>query len=293
MVSTLTGPGGEATLEALARGATDYVTKPTKTVGMAAAQAEVREQLVPRIAALFPRVAMPAGAPARMASRLVAEQAGFTLAAPRAGLVDVVAIGVSTGGPNALAVVLPSLPANLAVPIVIVQHMPPVFTKLLADRLAARCPFPVAEGVQGAAVEPGEAWLAPGDFHMEVERHGLAVRLRLHQGPQENSCRPAVDVLFRSVAAVYGPRVLAVVLTGMGQDGFLGCGFIRQAGGQVIAQDEATSVVWGMPGHVANGGLAEKVLPIEHVGPEIVRRLAVGRAVRSERRRPASGTGPR
>lgn len=193
------------------------------------------------------------------------------------GKLEAVVIGVSTGGPNALAVVLPSIPADFPLPILIVQHMPPHFTRLLAERLSARTAMPVEEGVAGSVLTPGRMWLAPGNFHMVVEKDGSQVRLKTHQGPPENSCRPAVDVLFRSAAEVFGSRTLAVVLTGMGQDGLKGCEVIRGAGGQVIVQDEASSVVWGMPGYVAKAGLAHKVLPLDQIAPEIVRRVSESR----------------
>jgi two-component system, chemotaxis family, protein-glutamate methylesterase/glutaminase len=189
---------------------------------------------------------------------------------------EILAIGVSTGGPNALSALLPGLSRNFPVPIVIVQHMPPLFTRLLAERLAALWAFPAREGEAGALLRPGEIWLAPGGFHMEIAKATDGVRLRTHEGPAENSCRPAVDVLFRSVAQVFGPRSLAVVLTGMGQDGLRGCECIREAGGQVLAQDEASSVVWGMPGAVSQAGLAEKVLPLDELAAEINRRVQAG-----------------
>src|SRR5205807_502196 len=141
------------------------------------------------------------------------------------------------------------------VPVVIVQHMPPLFTRSLAERLSSQCPITVAEGAPGEPMRPGHAWLAPGDFHLALARDLRdAVRLRTHQGPPENSCRPAVDVLLRSAAEVYGAGVLAVVLTGMGQDGLRGCEAVRAAGGQIVVQDEASSVVWGMPGFIARAG---------------------------------------
>ena len=192
--------------------------------------------------------------------------------------VEAVVIGVSTGGPAALTTLLAAFPPDLSVPTLIVQHMPPMFTRLLAERLAVQTALRVREGEDGATVRTEDAWLAPGNQHMEVLREAAAVRLRLQQGPPENSCRPSVDVLFRSAAAVYGSGVLAVVLTGMGQDGLRGCEAIRAAGGQVIVQDEATSVVWGMPGAVARAGLADKILPLEQLGPEIVRRVRLGRS---------------
>ena len=187
--------------------------------------------------------------------------------------VEILALGVSTGGPNALATLLSAFPANLPIPVVIVQHMPPVFTKRLAERLTSQCQIRVDEGKTGDILQPGRAWLAPGDYHMIVERDGTQVRLRTHQAPQENSCRPAVDVLFRSVARTYQGGVLAVVLTGMGQDGLHGCECIREVGGQVLVQDEASSVVWGMPGIVANAGLATRILPLNQMSSEIIRRV--------------------
>ncbi len=192
--------------------------------------------------------------------------------------IDVVAIGVSTGGPNALAALVPKIPADLPVPVVIVQHMPPLFTRLLAERLTSQGNIPFEEGAAGTALVPGRGWIAPGDFHMTVHREADGVELRLNQAPPENSCRPAVDVLFRSVADAFGPHTLAVVLTGMGSDGLRGCEVIRASGGRVIAQDEASSVVWGMPGVVTKAGLAEAVLPLDEIAGEIVRLVKEGRS---------------
>jgi len=183
--------------------------------------------------------------------------------------VDIVVIGVSTGGPNALTEMLPKLPENFPVPILIVQHMPPVFTKHLADRLNQLCNLHVHEAVDGEILEAGGAWLVPGNFHMTLRRHGTHLKAVLNQEQPENSCRPAVDVLFRSAVELFGGNVLSVVMTGMGQDGQRGCDAIRQAGGRVIVQDEATSVVWGMPGAVANAGLAHKILPLSKIADEI------------------------
>jgi two-component system chemotaxis response regulator CheB len=192
-----------------------------------------------------------------------------------------VAIGTSTGGPNALAEVLPRIPNDFPVPIVIVQHMPPIFTRLLAERLAGRSAIPVEEGSAGAILSPGHAWIAPGNFHMKVIHAGVQWRLNLNQGPPENSCRPAVDVLFRSVAVAYGANVLGVVMTGMGSDGALGAQQIRDAGGDVIVQDEASSVVWGMPGLVHASGLADAAYPLDHLAAEITRRVVQSRSPRA------------
>ena len=187
------------------------------------------------------------------------------------------AIGTSTGGPNALAEVLPRIPKNFPVPIVVVQHMPPIFTRMLAERLAGRSEIPVEEGIADAILAPGRAWIAPGNFHMKVMRAGQGGRLNLSQDPPENSCRPAVDVLFRSVVAAYGANVLGVVMTGMGSDGVLGAQAIRDAGGDVIVQDEASSVVWGMPGLVYASGLADAAYPLGHLATEITRRVLQSR----------------
>lgn len=187
--------------------------------------------------------------------------------------VEIVAFGVSTGGQNALKAVLQNLPADFRVPIVIVQHMPPVFTTHLAARLDQKCQIRVEEAATGAILEPGVAWIAPGDYHMVLQKRGFAVKIRTNQEPPENSCRSAVDVLFRSTAKIYGAGVLAVILTGMGQDGLLGCQNIREAGGKIIVQDEASSVVWGMPGSVVNSGFADRVVPLQDMAREIIDRV--------------------
>ncbi len=283
MFSALTERAARTTLEALTLGATDYVTKPSDVDGLAAALVQVREQLVPKIKALCalpkPRP-RPLAAPHSSAAPLTPSlraPAATTTAAPRVtGEVEIVVIGSSTGGPNALATLLPRLPRSLSTPILITQHMPPVFTRQLAARLGALSGLEVREATGGEALTPGSVWIAPGDFHLVVRRDGPNVRLAVHQGPPENSCRPAVDVLFRSAAEVYGGRTLAVVLTGMGQDGLRGCQRIREAGGQVVAQDEVSSVVWGMPGFVARAGLANAVVPLDTIDAEITRRLKFG-----------------
>ncbi|MEO5798035.1 MAG: chemotaxis response regulator protein-glutamate methylesterase [Gemmatimonadales bacterium] len=284
MCSTLTERGGSATLDALALGANDYVTKPHGYSNADEALARLRDQLVPKVKALGLRAQQrSAAAPTvGVASRRVAMPVPRPPLAPAApgGRLDVLTIGVSTGGPNALAALIPMLPADLPVPVLIVQHMPPLFTRLLADRLNGTSKLQVREAVAGAVVEPGTVWIAPGDQHMEVVREKTRVVIRLHDGPPENSCRPAVDVLFRSVAQVYGAGTLGVILTGMGRDGVRGAEAIREFGGRVLAQDEASSVVWGMPGYVANAGLAEAVLPLSEMAQGILRRLAAGRVTR-------------
>ncbi len=278
MFSTLSERCASATLEALALGANDYVAKPSSFGGMTIAMQRIRTELIPKIKQLCSILQKESKHPVRVSATRIQPRPQRPLTQPP-GLqrVEILAIGVSTGGPNALAELLPQLPADFPVPTVIVQHMPPVFTRLLADRLASKSSLTVAEGTAGEAIRPGKVWLAPGNYHMAVVRDLQSVRLMLHQGPPENSCRPAVDVLFRSVAAAYGPGVLAVVLTGMGQDGLRGCDYIRDAGGHILVQDEASSVVWGMPGSIARAGLADQVLPLQDLGPEILRRVAKGR----------------
>jgi two-component system chemotaxis response regulator CheB len=173
----------------------------------------------------------------------------------------------------------------------IVQHMPPLFTQLLAERLDSKSGLRVTEGAQGDLLARGQVTIAPGGHHMVIERHNTAVRIAINDGPPENSCRPAVDPLFRSVVATYGPHCLAVVLTGMGQDGLRGCEAVAAAGGQVLVQDEATSVVWGMPGFVSRAGLADAVVPLDRVAGEIVRRVGKRRTVAETTTAQTTGAG--
>ncbi|MDQ5911093.1 MAG: two-component system, chemotaxis family, protein-glutamate methylesterase/glutaminase [Pseudomonadota bacterium] len=299
MFSSITERGALVTLEALGRGANDYITKPANTGNMTASLQRVRDELIPRIKVFCRHLlgpALPAFTPiARSAPRPesvarpaepVARPAPTTPLNPFAtpapiprtvGVgrqrIELVAIGVSTGGPNALAALLPRLPANFPVPIVIVQHMPPIFTRLLAERLTAQSTLPVAEAASGEVLQPGHIRLAPGGSHLVLERQVTQVRLQMNQDPPENSCRPSVDVLFRSVATAYRGNVLAVVLTGMGNDGLRGCEAIRQAGGQILVQDEASSVVWGMPGFVARAGLADAQIALNQMAGEIMNRV--------------------
>lgn len=266
MFSTSTRTGATATLDALSLGASDYATKPSNLGSVEASNQHIREDLIPKIKVFAAGTTL--FSPPTTINQAVAPAVHNSIEH-----VDVVAIGVSTGGPNALAKLLPALPADIGVPILIVQHMPAMFTKLLAERLASKCQIPVDEAVPGAILEPGQAWIAPGDFHMVVQRQGDVVRLATHQAPPENSCRPSVDVLFRSVAKVYGGRAIAVILTGMGQDGLHGCECIREAGGQILAQDKPSSVVWGMPGFVVNAGLADKIVSLNQMAGEIIRRI--------------------
>jgi two-component system chemotaxis response regulator CheB len=226
-----------------------------------------------------------AARPARLTSFAPADSERFApiRRASAAATTGVLAIGVSTGGPTALTNVLSELPASFALPVVIAQHMPPVFTRLLAERLSLRCPIPVREAHGGEPLRPGEAWIAPGDHHLVVEHGTDGLVVQLNQDPPENCCRPSVDVLFRSVAGVCGEDAIAVVLTGMGHDGLDGCRWIKQKRGRVIAQDQETSVVWGMPGSVARAGIADHVLPIQLIASELLRMTDTGVGARVAR----------
>jgi two-component system chemotaxis response regulator CheB len=275
MFSTLTERGASTTLDALELGASDYVTKPSNTGSLEVTQAAIRRELIPKVIALCPQVRV--GPPA-VVQTLPAKARGIATGLA-AGRVDILAIGTSTGGPNALAALFPALPRDLPVPIVVVQHMPPLFTRLLSERLNKTSGLTIQEGVKGQKLEVCHAWIAPGDFHMVLERRDGSVRLALNQDPPENSCRPAVDVLFRSVAKTFGANVLAVVLTGMGSDGVRGCELIREQGGQVLVQDEASSVVWGMPGQVAAAGYADGIFPLDAMAQEIERRVRAHRVL--------------
>jgi two-component system, chemotaxis family, protein-glutamate methylesterase/glutaminase len=283
MFSTLTENGAAATLDALASGASDYVTKPSNVGSFEKGLAAIREQLLPRVKALAGRRALVHAASRRTPVPPVSTVAtpAAPVAARRAKTPAVLAIGCSTGGPDALARLLPQLPADFPLPIVIVQHMPPVFTALFAARLDKSCAISVKEAEHGDRLQPGTALLAPGDFHMVVQARADAHRVALTQEAQEHFCRPAVDPLFRSVAHLYGSHVLAVILTGMGADGRDGSRAVAEAGGTVIAQDEATSVVWGMPGSVVNAGLAHAVLPLDALGTEIITRTSTRSGVAS------------
>jgi two-component system chemotaxis response regulator CheB len=309
MCSSLTQRGAKVTIEALASGAADYVAKPSGAPSREAAVQALAHDLVPKILALTAHSThannaassgifspafsspltplVPALTPAFHPGRPQPGHAGSLLpsALPAASTSTAVTstpavllIGVSTGGPAALDVLLPALPANFPLPVLIVQHMPELFTKMLAERLDSRCPMRVAEAIHGQPIRPGKIYIAKGNWHMEVtgsyvEGSGFAPppMLRLTQEPPENHCRPAVDVLFRTAVAAYGSRILSVILTGMGSDGLAGSRLIREHHGTVLAQDEVTSVVWGMPGAVSQAGLAQRVLPLLAIAPEILR----------------------
>jgi two-component system, chemotaxis family, protein-glutamate methylesterase/glutaminase len=266
MFSTLTERGAAVTMEALALGAHDYVAKASNTGSLDRSLENLRGELIPKIKQFF-QFGKPQPASSMSLPRTVS-----TLKGPRLHPQAVV-IGVSTGGPTALAAIIPKLPADFPLPVLIVQHMPPMFTRLLAERLQAQTKLRVVEASEGARAEPGQILIAPGNYHMRVRRNGGKPAVTLDQSPPENSCRPAADVLFTSAAETYGGAVIGVVLTGMGKDGFRGCEALKGQGAYIIAQDEASSVVWGMPGFVSKGGLADATVGLQAVVPEILGHL--------------------
>ena len=267
--SSLTQKGASTTIDALMSGASDYVPKPTNTQHLDQAFIAIEEQLLPKIRNLHTRKQ------GRSAVKIHAVDAGSTLVSnPHAGTankVEALCIGVSTGGPAALMQIFAEWKRPPSVPVFMVQHMPPKFTEFLAARLTEIGCMLVEEPYEGQVAMAGKVYLAPGGMHMELLKEGAQVIMHLHDGPLENSCRPAVDILFRSAAKVYGSGLLAVVLTGMGSDGLKGAQEIHQAGGTIIAQDEESSVVWGMPGAVTKANLAHAVLPLNALAAEIER----------------------
>ncbi len=297
MFSTLTHKGAQATVMALTAGATDYVGKPSTSAGSIEGAFKVLElDLIPRIVGLGERAKRRLNqpnsterppsditSPVSHEEKVETEVVLATVSQPSSNTFNTasaVVIGVSTGGPMALMEIFGQLNQPLSVPVFIVQHMPPTFTALLAARLTATGVMTVREPLSGEEVEPGMAYMAPGGFHMVLSKVGGKVVINLNTEPPENSCRPAVDVLFRSATEVYGRDLLGVILTGMGQDGLKGCQSIKNAHGQVLAQDEASSVIWGMPMAVVKNNLADAVLPLDKIMDEIVFRSKKSQAAR-------------
>lgn len=269
MFSSRTERGAKTTTDALLLGAKDFVFKPggARMADQQAGREAIRDQIAPRLRWLTRRSSSLPG-PIRPAAR-----------SESVSRIDLVVVAASTGGPAALATLLhdSNFRAALHAPVLIVQHMPTLFTRYLASRLAEDTQLDVAEATAGEMLKPGMIRIAPGGQHLAVSRKGLALFTVVHDGPAVNSCRPSADVLFLSAAEVAKAHLLAVMLTGMGHDGRDGCRAIRQAGGWIVAQDEPTSVVWGMPGSVVKEGLADQVLPIERIGYQIACYLRSGR----------------
>lgn len=278
MCSALTQRGAQVTIESLASGASDYVAKAAGQANREAATQALAGELIPKIRALTTRRPVPFNArrlaqfPAAIAPRLTARLATTPAA---------VVLGVSTGGPAALDVVLPALPASFPLPVFVVQHMPDLFTRQLAERLNTRCALRVREAEEGMAIRSGHIYIARGNWHMKLTAAavpGQPHTMHLDQAPQENHCRPSVDVLFRSAAQVYEGNILVAMLTGMGHDGLAGTRILYKLGATILAQDEATSAVWGMPGAVVHEGLAHAVLPLRQISSEILRLTAQPRS---------------
>ena len=257
VASTLSKRNARISLEALQQGAADYVPKPE--TGTLVNAVEFERELVSKVLALGRRTSAPRS-PAPVAARRPTTSV-------RPG---VIAIGGSTGAPPVLLELMAGLKDAVGQPILITQHMPATFTALLAEQLERAGGRPCAEAKDGEPILPGRAYVAPGGWHMAVGRSGATPVIRLNQDPPEHFCRPAVDPMLRSAAEIYGNRLLAVILTGMGHDGAEGCALAAKAGGRFIVQDEATSAVWGMPGAAAKTGLAEAVLPASQIGRWIV-----------------------
>lgn len=299
MASTLTLKNADISLRALQLGAADYIPKPTSSRELSGGQ-DFKQELVEKVRALaaarrrMPRRAMPSTPTSSFRSTTPPAPGSHTLPTPprpsslysqatvtlrQAGTEapDVIAIGSSTGGPQALFSVLGALKAgSIRQPILITQHMPATFTTILAEHISRVSGWETAEGKDGEVIRSNRIYIAPGDFHMVVETKGTDKVIRLNKNPPENFCRPAVDPMLRSISAAYGRRVLAVILTGMGSDGAKGGQVVVNNGGTMIAQDEATSVVWGMPGAAATSGICAAVLPLPEI-PQYILRQATRR----------------
>jgi two-component system, chemotaxis family, protein-glutamate methylesterase/glutaminase len=289
MLSGATAEGADSTMKALKLGAFDFVLKPTG--GTAEKNAELlRHELSLKIQAFAlskrvhtilhkpgptPPHALTAQHLSKENSLVTHPQRPFEIGTGRP---EIVVLAISTGGPASLIRMLPMLPADLGVPVLIVQHMPPIFTKSLADDLNRRCVLTVSEACDGQSVSPGHVLIAPGGQQMKVEKAGAHIVVRITDDPPENSCKPSADYLFRSVSIVYGGNAIGVIMTGMGNDGTRGSREMKQKGASIIAQDEATCVIFGMPKGPIDEGLADVVAPLDRIAGEIVR-LAGSRAI--------------
>jgi len=279
VASTLTRRNAEISLRCLSIGADDYIPKPSSARELNAAE-NFAHDLLRKVAALGaaargdtvhmrrPEDKAPPSAPRPAAKREPISLRTAPVRRPKA-----IAIGSSTGGPQALFALTKAIAPGLDVPVFITQHMPPTFTTILAEHIARASGMPAAEAVDGEPAKPGHIYVAPGDHHMTVRMTPAGAVLVLDQEPPENYCRPSVDPMLRSLSAAYGANLLCVILTGMGQDGRRGGETVIEAGGTIIAQDEASSVVWGMPGAVATAGLCTAVLPLDEMGAWVTRAL--------------------
>lgn len=294
MLSSLTSRGASATTRALSLGAFDFVLKPEGQT-LEQSVSELKHSLLPRVRAFASsrRRSLSVGIPntnsVPLPQRTLQHSNGATSTITCANeplffsptippnpqiRPEAVAVGISTGGPAALMNLIPKLPGTLKVPVFLVQHMPPVFTRSLAHALNEKSSLRVVEAEDGMKVMPGEVYIAPGGFQMKVVRKGLKVEIEINNDPPENSSRPSVDYTFRSVAKVYGSQVLGVIMTGMGSDGLNGCRDIKRNGGSVITQDESSCVVYGMPRATFEAGLSDSVCELDAIAPRIVETLS-------------------
>jgi two-component system chemotaxis response regulator CheB len=308
MLSGLSEAGAKTTMDSLSEGAFDFIVKPngpnletnikllsealaSRVDGIRASLAtESRGSVPPRPPSSTPRyqsLRTPAAfTPTPTTTAPTATATATTIAAPvnytprTFGSIkhpaDIIALGISTGGPQALRSLLPQLPANLAVPMVIVQHMPPVFTKSLATSLNSLCAITVKEAEDGDRLQPATAYIAPGGKQMRIRRDGEKILIQITEDPPENACKPAVDYLFRSVLDCYGPRTLGVIMTGMGSDGTAACRMISKAGGRLLAQDAGSCVVYGMPKLITEEQLIEESVPLERMALAMMTRVRGG-----------------
>jgi len=261
MLSIHTTRGADKTLEALSLGAIDFVEKPSGTGNYQAHLKKIRSDLLPKLRLLT------------LQSSFLPSKRKFVpfrqLKPVKHKECDVIAIASSTGGPNALTTVLPKLTYNVNIGILIVQHMPPLFTKQFALSLDQKTEYTVREAVTGDIVSPNSIFIAPGNYHMAVRNLGAEKRITLHQGPLENGCRPSADILFRSIAEIYRKQALGIVLTGMGKDGLEGIQAMKAKGAIIIAQDKDSSVAWGMPRSVIEAELADFILPLDKIAQTV------------------------
>jgi two-component system, chemotaxis family, protein-glutamate methylesterase/glutaminase len=262
LLSALTERGAAVTIEGLQRGAFDFIKKPDGPDEKANAGL-LRQQLFEKIDLFARRRGRLASTPMPGPSPTVPPPL------PRPGRFQAVAIGSSTGGPEALVRLLPILTRETSVPLFIVQHLPPGMTRFFAESLGRKCEYRIVEASDGESPQPRTAYIAPGGRHMVVRKHDGRILIALNDLPPENGCRPSVDVFFRSVAVAYPQSAIAIVLTGMGCDGAKGLGPLKRNGAYIIAQDEATSVVWGMPGAAVATDQVDQVLPLERIGPTV------------------------
>ena len=271
MASSLTERNAEISLRALRMGATDYVTKPSSREALRQAD-DFKRDLVTKVLALSGKsVKSESGAAPLNGAAFATAQKSKEIVLREPGKIkpSILAIGSSTGGPQALVECLKPITDSIKLPIVITQHMPPTFTAILANHLHQASGWPAAEAKDGDVIQGGHIYVAPGGKHMLIQSGGLKKTISLSDSPPENFCKPAVDPMLRSLVEAFGPAVLVLILTGMGADGCAGSKHVVEAGGTVIAQDEATSVVWGMPGAVASSGLCSAVLPLNEIGAKI------------------------